>query len=42
MQKGKEAKIVDYFLKYKLQEEVMKIMPVQKQSSAGQRTRFKA
>jgi small subunit ribosomal protein S2e len=38
----KEAEIIDYFLKGKLQDEVMKIMPVQKQSSAGQRTRFKA
>mmetsp|Transcript_26663 Transcript_26663/g.38986 ORF Transcript_26663/g.38986 Transcript_26663/m.38986 type:complete len:274 (-) Transcript_26663:285-1106(-) len=38
----KEAEIIDYFLKEKLQDEVMKIMPVQKQSSAGQRTRFKA
>jgi len=38
----KEAEIIDYFLKDRLQDEVMKIMPVQKQSSAGQRTRFKA
>jgi len=38
----KEAEIIDYFLKDKLQDEVMKIMPIQKQSSAGQRTRFKA
>src|SRR5210317_619498 len=38
----KEAEIIDNFLKDKLQDEVMKIMPVQKQSSAGQRTRFKA
>merc|ERR1711966_562729 len=38
----KEAEIIDHFLKDKLQDEVMKIMPVQKQSSAGQRTRFKA
>merc|ERR1739845_222868 len=38
----KEAEIIDYFLKDKIQDEVMKIMPVQKQSSAGQRTRFKA
>jgi small subunit ribosomal protein S2e len=38
----KEAEIIDYFLKESLQDEVMKIMPVQKQSSAGQRTRFKA
>jgi len=38
----KEAQIVDYFLKDALKDEVMKIMPVQKQTSAGQRTRFKA
>ena len=38
----KEAQIVDHFLGARLQDEVMKIMPVQKQSSAGQRTRFKA
>ena len=38
----KEAEIIDFFLKDKLVDEVMKIMPVQKQSSAGQRTRFKA
>lgn len=38
----KEAEIIDHFLGGKLQDEVMKIMPVQKQSSAGQRTRFKA
>jgi len=38
----KEAEIIDYFLKDKLQDEVMKIMPVQKQTSAGQRMRFKA
>jgi small subunit ribosomal protein S2e len=38
----KEAEIIDYFLKENLLDEVMKIMPVQKQSSAGQRTRFKA
>jgi len=38
----KEAEIIDFFLKDKLKDEVMKIMPVQKQSSAGQRTRFKA
>jgi small subunit ribosomal protein S2e len=37
----KEAQIVDYFIK-NLKDEVMKIMPVQKQSAAGQRTRFKA
>ena len=38
----KEAEIVDHFLGSSLQDEVMKIMPVQKQTSAGQRTRFKA
>jgi len=38
----KEAQIVDYFLGASLKDEVMKIMPVQKQTSAGQRTRFKA
>jgi len=38
----KEHQIVDYFLKADLKDEVMKIMPVQKQTSAGQRTRFKA
>jgi ribosomal protein uS5 len=37
----KEAQIVDHFLPG-LKDEVMKIMPVQRQSSAGQRTRFKA
>jgi small subunit ribosomal protein S2e len=38
----KEYQIVDIFLGPKLKDEVMKIMPVQKQSAAGQRTRFKA
>jgi len=42
----KEVQIIDHFLPPapggKLQDEVMKIMPVQKQTSAGQRTRFKA
>jgi small subunit ribosomal protein S2e len=33
---------VDYFLGPALKDEVMKIMPVQKQTRAGQRTRFKA
>jgi len=37
----KEYQIVDWFLP-KLRDEVMKIMPVQKQTRAGQRTRFKA
>jgi len=36
----KEYQIIDAFLT--LQDEVMKIMPVQKQTRAGQRTRFKA
>jgi small subunit ribosomal protein S2e len=38
----KEHGIVDHFLGKDLKEEVMKIMPVQKQTQAGQRTRFKA
>lgn len=38
----KEAGIVDHFLGSKLKEEVMKVMAVQKQTRAGQRTRFKA
>jgi len=38
----KEYQIVDYFLKDKLKDEVMKISPVQKQTAAGQRTKFKA
>ncbi|KAI9229505.1 MAG: ribosoaml protein S2 [Piptocephalis tieghemiana] len=37
----KEYQIVDHFLPT-LKDEVMKIMPVQKQTRAGQRTRFKA
>jgi len=39
----KEPEIVDWFLPAPiLKDEVMKIMPVQKQTRAGQRTRFKA
>eukprot|EP00899_Mesostigma_viride_P012625 jgi/Mesvir1/21363/Mv20847-RA.1 len=38
----KEHQIVEFFLGTQLKDEVMKIMPVQKQTRAGQRTRFKA
>jgi small subunit ribosomal protein S2e len=39
----KEHQIIDHFIpEGTLKDEVMKIMPVQKQTTAGQRTRFKA
>lgn len=38
----KEYQIIDHFLEAALNDEVMQIMPVQKQTSAGQRTRFRA
>jgi len=38
----KEHQIIDHFLGESLKDEVMKVHPVQKQSAAGQRTRFKA
>merc|ERR1712204_154830 len=37
----KEYQITDLFMKDTIKDEVMQIMPVQKQTSAGQRTRFK-
>uniref|UniRef100_A0A8C9INA1 Small ribosomal subunit protein uS5 n=2 Tax=Piliocolobus tephrosceles TaxID=591936 RepID=A0A8C9INA1_9PRIM len=38
----KESEIIEFFLGASLKEGVLKIIPVQKQTHAGQRTRFKA
>ena len=38
----KKVEIIEYFMAFSLKEEVLIIIPVQKQTYAGQRTRFKA
>jgi small subunit ribosomal protein S2e len=38
----KESEIIEHFLGPSLKDEVLKVKPVQKQTRAGQRTRFKA